>query len=522
MYEKLFPNKQLETQGNVDGYNSPMSVEKQDIEGVPIPDGSTVSDKAISAAEKTNSVLSELEEAVASEEVSAVDASEEKPMLRPLEAFPVDGPGGQKLLALYDPSGIAPEPVTLPPLGAAVIDLCDGTRTRDEIVAEFAARYRRTLSAEALEALLKRLDDALLLDSTNFRLYCAKVFAEFSHSPNRPPLGAGALYPKEPEALQKSLAGAFEPPNGPGFGFSQATEKSGEATLKQNGEKSAAIKAPRAVMLPSIEPKAAGPAYAWGLVSLLRAETFPTLIVMFGCDHGAADPTLTFTRKNYQSVLGGLQTDVGLVDSILADATAQNSELGELLVRDEFHHRNEHSLELLSLWLCFLLEERKRRGFSDEPPKVLPILCGSLHDFAQATGSRAQGVQDTRLIDETVHLIQQRVGPRQQLGERVLWLASADLAHVGPRFGDAQPIADEDRDSLERRDRQTIKPLLMGDAQTFLAEIKREADRRHVVGLGTIYTFLQAARPTGGSLRCYAQCAVAPNSYISTASVVFP
>ena len=86
----------------------------------------------------------------AESEEASIDPSEERPMLRPLEAFPVDGPGGQKLLALYDPSGMAPQPMTLPPLGAAVIDLCDGTRTRAEILAEFAARYRRTLTAGLL------------------------------------------------------------------------------------------------------------------------------------------------------------------------------------------------------------------------------------------------------------------------------------------------------------------------------------------------------------------------------------
>jgi predicted class III extradiol MEMO1 family dioxygenase len=444
-------------------------------------------------------------EADEADEVPSVDPSEEKPMLRPLEAFPVDGAGGQKLLALYDPSGIAPQPVTLPPLGAAVIDLCDGTRNRKEILAEFAARYRRTLTADALEALLKKLDDALLLDSTNFRLHCAKVFAEFSQSPTRPPLGAGTLYPAEKDAAEQALQAAFAPPNGPGL-----------ATPEQPG------KPPRAVLLPSLEPKSAGPAFAWALKPLLDAAEFPTLIVLLGCDHGAADPLLTFTRKHYTTPLGSLHTDGALVDLIVADATAVNAELGELVVRDEFHHRNEHSLELLALWLQFVLEERKKRGLTDPEPKVLPILCGSLHDFASASGSRAHGAQDTRVMDEVVHLVQQRVGERQGQGERVLWLAAADLAHVGPRFGDPQAMTDEDRDSLERRDRQTLKPLLMGDAQTFLTEIKREHDRRHVVGLGTIYTFLQASRPTGGVLRCYAQCSVSPQSFISTASVVFP
>jgi AmmeMemoRadiSam system protein B len=436
---------------------------------------------------------------------AAIDPSEEKPMLRPLEAFPVDGPGGQKLLALYDPSGIAPQPVTLPPLGAAVIDLCDGTRNRAEILAEFAARYRRALTADALEALLKKLDDALLLDSTNFRLHCAKIYADFAQSPSRPPLGAGTLYPTGVDDLIKGLESAFAAPNGPGLAVPET-----------------AGKAPRAMLLPSVEIKSGGPAYAWALKPLLDAAEFPTLIVLLGCDHGAADPMLTLTRKHYQTPIGELQTDVELVDAIIADATAKSTELGELVVRDEFHHRNEHSLELLAIWLRFVLDQRKKRGQKDADPKVVPVLCGSLHDFAAASGSRAHEAQDTRLMDEVVHLIQQRVGEKQGAGERVLWIASADLAHVGPRFGDPQEINDDDRDSLERRDRQTLKPLLMGDGQTFLAEIKRERDRRHVVGLGTIYTFLQAARPTGGVLRCYAQCSVSPSSFISTASAVFP
>ncbi len=43
----------------------------------------------------------------------------------------------------------------------AVIELFDGSRTRDEICAEFLARYRRPLPKESLEQLLQKLDDAL-------------------------------------------------------------------------------------------------------------------------------------------------------------------------------------------------------------------------------------------------------------------------------------------------------------------------------------------------------------------------
>jgi hypothetical protein len=436
-------------------------------------------------------------------------AEPERPMLRPIDAYPMEH-GGQKLLALYDPSGIATATVTLPPLGAAVIDLCDGTRTREEICAEFQERYKRPLPRESLDALLQRLDDALLLDSTAFRLHCAKVFAEFEQAPERPAHWAGQRYPAEPEALAAVLRQGFGPPNGPGLPTEIATGEAGPA-------------APRALIVPTLDFTRAGPAYAWALRPLLEARCLPSLIVLLGCDHGAADPTLTFTRKRYVTPLGSHETDEVLLDSLLSDAAELSSELPELLMREGFRHRAEHSLEFLAAWLSFVLAERKRILGRDEPaPKVLPVLVGSLHELASAPPHREAEAQNTRLIDDVSSLLQRRIGERQAAGESTLWVAAADLAHVGPRFGDPEPLDDEDRDSLERRDRQTLKPVLAGDAPGFLAEIRRERDRRRVLGLGTIYTLLRMSLATNGQLRCYAQSGVDRGSYISTAAVVFP
>ena len=226
----------------------------------------------------------------------------------------------------------------------------------------------------------QKLDDALLLDSTNFRLHCAKIYADFAQSPSRPPLGAGTLYPTGVDDLIKGLESAFAAPNGPGLAVPET-----------------AGKAPRAMLLPSVEIKSGGPAYAWALKPLLDAAEFPTLIVLLGCDHGAADPMLTLTRKHYQTPIGELQTDVELVDAIIADATAKSTELGELVVRDEFHHRNEHSLELLAIWLRFVLDQRKKRGRQKMPiPKVVPVLCGSLRMTSRQRRAVARTKRRTR------------------------------------------------------------------------------------------------------------------------------
>lgn len=433
----------------------------------------------------------------------------DRPMLRPIEAYPVDHPSGQKLLALYDPSGLAPDMVTLPPFGAAVIDLCDGTRTHEEICAEFLARYKRALPRESLDALLKKLDDALLLDSLNFRLHCARLFAEYAESDTRPLRWSGARYPDKLDELTRALESAFQPPNGPGLPSAPKPELPA---------------APRALIIPSVDFTRGGPAYAWAYRALLDAKQLPPLIVLIGTDHSGQDPVVTLTRKHFATPFGPLETDVALVEQVLADATAQSEELGELLLRDEFHYRAEHSLEFQALWLAYVISLRKQRGDDSPPPKIVPLLVGSLHELVSTPPNKLhqlEALHTTQCIDRLVPLLQQRLGERIAQGQQVLFIASADLAHVGPRFGDLEPLSDDDRDSLEHRDRETLKPVLSGDAQGFLAEIRRERDRRRVLGLSAIYTFLQAARVTSGHIRCYAQCSAESSSYISTATIIY-
>lgn len=450
------------------------------------------------------------------------DPSEQYPMLRPLDAYPMDLRDGNgalsKVLVLSDPSGIAPSTVKLPPLGAAVIELCDGTRTREQICADFSKQYRSPLSLDALNGLLQRLDDALLLDSTRFRLHCARLFAEFAGLPTRPPLFAGRHYPAPPD-LEAALAQCFGPPHGPPL-----------PTLSAEGQAQVSSQPlPRAIVAPTVDLSRAGPAYAWSYRALLDTPRLPTLIVLLGCDHAAHDALITLTRKDFDTPLGKLKTDVALVDSLVSDLAERAPELGELLTRDEAHHRGEHSLEMQVLLLRYILNWRAAHGLptglsDNAEPVILPILCGSLHDLAANPPSRdgkLQAQQTTAIFDEFVVALQRRVGERQAGGATVLWVAGSDLAHVGPRFGDAEPVTESDRDSLERRDQETLKPVLHGDAIGFLNEIRRERDRRHIYGLGTIYLFLSAARPSAGKLRCYAQCDAESGSFVSLASLWF-
>ena len=61
----------------------------------------------------------------------------------------------------------------------------------------------------------------------------------------------------------------------------------------------------------------AGPAYGWSYRALLDTPRLPSLIVILGCDHAAHDAIVTLTRKDFETPLGLLKTDVALVDALV-------------------------------------------------------------------------------------------------------------------------------------------------------------------------------------------------------------
>lgn len=455
----------------------------------------------------------------------------ERPRLRPLDAYPIHNPGAanpqqRHLLALRDPSGVADGVVTLPPLGVAVIDLCDGTRTLDQICAEFQRRHRSALSRESLVALLQRLDDGLMLDSPRFRAHAARVFGDFARAAVRPAALAGRSYPADGAALAASLDAQFAPPRGPGL-------------PAPNPDRAP----PRALLVPHVDFSRGGPAYAWAYHPLFAAGRLPDLVVILGTDHSAVDTGFTLTRKHFATPQGTLQTDTALVDRLLTAARGTKG-LAEALLRDEHHHRGEHAVEFQAVWLQHLLTRRGAEAATQrttEAPTtlaILPILCGPMHDFIVAREGQQDpltGPHAAKVFAPFLRLLRQELQREIEAGRRVLLVSAADLAHVGPRYGDRDPLTDADCESLERRDRETLRKVVQGDAAGWFAELRRERDQRRVCGLTPIYatlTLLQElyGAPASGALRCYAQVPAdggeastgrAPSSVVSLASVVF-
>jgi AmmeMemoRadiSam system protein B len=396
-----------------------------------------------------------------------------RPRLRPLELFPVDA-DGEVIICVRDPSGLAERAFLRRPAAFLAI-LCDGTRTIAEVAQEFTRRTGVAVTDAVVENMVGQLDDALFLEGPRLIAARQAVADEFRASPHRPAAHAGACYPEGGEELRAYLA-AFE----------AKAEPSGVAPRAE----------PLAgLVVPHIDFNRGGPVYARVYRALGEP---PDLVVVFGTDHNAGTEPFSLTRKPYATPLGEVPTDVALVDALAA-------ELGDWVFADELHHKHEHSIEFQAVWLRYLYGERT--------PPILPVLCGSLHREVERGGAPDGHARRAAFLDALARAV---------AGRRVLVVAGADMAHVGPHFGDAESMGGaEARARVEAEDRAALAAAATGDAAAFFAAVAAVKDRNRVCGLAPIWATLRLLGPRRGVLLDYAQCAADPtdDSFVSIASL---
>jgi AmmeMemoRadiSam system protein B len=103
-------------------------------------------------------------------------------------------------------------------------------------------------------------------------------------------------------------------------------------------------------------------------------------------------------------------------------------------------------------------------------------------------------------------------------GGRTVVLASADLSHVGPQFGDAHPVTPGQLREVEAADREMLRSVEAGDAEAFFLAVARDGDRRRICGLPPVYAMLRILRGSQGRLLRYAQWPD-PNGTVTFASL---
>ncbi len=110
---------------------------------------------------------------------------------------------------------------------------------------------------------------------------------------------------------------------------------------------------------------------------------------------------------------------------------------------------------------------------------------GSFHEtIAQNTSPMAQ-----EPIGQFIEALRETIDEEP---DEVCLVASADLAHVGPRFGDLHPLGPQDWERVKRDDLALIDHVTAVDAEGFFQEMVAQGDRNRICGFPPIYTMLAA------------------------------
>jgi AmmeMemoRadiSam system protein B len=356
--------------------------------------------------------------------------------------------------------------VFVPAQTASILGLFDGQHSLLDIQAAFARRFGTLLFREQLLDVIQSLDEHLLLESPRFAAHRTAVEEEFRRARSRAARLAGKSYPLEAGALREQVDGYFTSADGPG-----ATPPS-PAAAGLGG-----------LVVPHIDFARGGPCYAWGYREVEGARPADRWVIL-GTAHAAIERSYALTRKDFETPLGPAETDQAFLDRLLAA-------VGSQYLEDELAHRGEHSIEFQAVFL--------RHGTpSGTPLRIVPILCGSLHRFVEDRRSPGQG----REIEAFVAALRETMAI---MGGRTAVMASADLAHVGPRFGDPHPVTQGQLREIAEADREILAAVEAGDAETLFRCVARDGDRRRICGLAPIYFALRVLPGAKGQVLRYSQ-----------------
>ncbi|MBI5249846.1 MAG: AmmeMemoRadiSam system protein B [Desulfomonile tiedjei] len=387
-------------------------------------------------------------------------------------------------MGLRDPLQLTDHMVCLQPEALHVLAMLDGTHSLRDIQTELSRMTGSIVFMEDIEALVGTLDEAYLLHGDRFKEAYESKVARYRKQPRRPCSHAGMSYSADPEALRKELTDFFVQQNGPG--------------LPEYGSDD---RRPVGLIAPHIDVRAGGNCFAKAYQSLGSGQS-SDVYVIFGTGHAGVEGVFTATNLDFETPLGVVETDRDFV-----------RELGSLLGRDpaaeEILHAAEHVIEFQLIFLQYILSGRHK--FT-----VVPVLCSLSHHMFQQNGPHKE---QKRHFDEFCNAVKEVCGRNSRT---VCFIASADLDHIGPRYGDSfVPHRGTVKDALEK-DRRMLGCLERLDLSGFVQQIAGENDSRRICGFSPITAMFNCMDAREGRLLGLDFAQVDNNnSFVSFTSMIF-
>ncbi len=383
-----------------------------------------------------------------------------------------DRPG----LLVRDPYGYAEQTLIIPPPLVPALMFFDGEKTSLDLREALVRATGQMQVGEIIEHLTRTLENGFVhgerLDALRERRQ-----KDFAAAPVRIPNHAGAAYPELASELAEQLDGYL-----------------GKASAEARP-----IPDLIGIGAPHVSLEGGFKSYAAGYGALRDNGAGDGTFVILGTSHYGPPNRFGLTRKPFTTPLGETRADIETVASLLEAAP-------EACIEEDYCHAVEHSIEFQVLFLQHVFGANV---------SVVPILCGPL--VSGGMGLPEDDPAVATFLDALRAWAQSRDQPP-------CWILGIDLAHIGRRYGDRDPV-EADRGAMREvavRDRERLERVEAADADGFWELVRENGDELRWCGASPLYTFLRSAPPGArGTVELYEQWNIDEASVVSFAALTF-
>lgn len=361
-----------------------------------------------------------------------------RPHVRPFQPIPVEREG-QRFVALRDPVMLQVQTIVVPLPALQVVQSFRGEMTLDELGERFGG------NRDAVAELAANLDKVGLLWGPTFEEMEKARWAGLAERGAFPPRASGTLGKDADECREKL-----------------------ESWLAQTEDPELEF-APVGIIAPHLDYDRGWPNYAAAWRGVQGMEK-PDRVVILGTNHfGLGDGTIV-TELGFETPMGRLETDQAVVAGL-------KQRLGDAITVDQSDHVPEHSIDLQLPWIqhCF-----------GDVPVVAALVPDPLRPMIEDEDSERIDV------DRFVAALRETL---DDVGGRTFFVASSDLSHVGPQFGEPRPVDDQRSQDVETHDREMMGHYVGGDPAAFLEAMQWNKNPTRWCSVGNMTALLKLASP---------------------------
>ena len=357
----------------------------------------------------------------------------QQPHVRPIHPIPLKKDGKQ-LIALRDPAMLSRQNMLVPPQVIPLLRQFDGNHHITEISKNLS------ISQDQLIGLIQGLEKIGLLWGPTFEAIEAET------------------------RTQIAQRGAFLTPACASLGESEESFRDFLGDYFDQTEDPELDSACLGIVAPHLDFQRGWPNYATAYHPLRDVEP-PDRVVILGTNHFGLGDGMTLTEFGFETPMGICPCDTEVVSRL-------TDELGDTLLIDQLDHLAEHSIQLQIPWIqyCF-----------GNVPIVAALVPDPMVPMIKDDGQRVELNPFTQALSTVLNDVQ----------GSTFYVASSDLSHVGPQFGEPLAVDDQRKFDVERHDRDMLGKFIDGDAESFLGAMQWSKNPTRWCSVGNMTALLQ-------------------------------